>query len=163
MVDPEIVKHLRALHALGWGSKRIARELGIARNSVRRYLREGAAAETQRRPSAWTLDADQQATARALLDGSAAGNGVVVQRLLAAQAVKVPLRTLQRVLAPHRQTRRAAELATVRFETAPGHQLQIDFDHDPGTAPARRRGEQDEKRGAHVEERRDILMLTPSR
>jgi hypothetical protein len=24
MVDPEVVKHLRALHALGWGSKRIA-------------------------------------------------------------------------------------------------------------------------------------------
>ncbi|HEY3806455.1 MAG TPA: hypothetical protein VGL61_27815 [Kofleriaceae bacterium] len=25
MVDPEIVTHLRALHALGWGKKRIAR------------------------------------------------------------------------------------------------------------------------------------------
>jgi len=30
MVDPEIVKQLRALSALGWGAKRIARELGIA-------------------------------------------------------------------------------------------------------------------------------------
>ncbi|MBL0219993.1 MAG: IS21 family transposase [Myxococcales bacterium] len=127
MVDPEIVKHLRALKALGWGTKRIARELGIARNSVRRYLREGAAAETQTRPGAWTLDAEQQVAARALLDGPAAGNGVVVQRLLAEQQVVVPIRTLQRVLAPHRQTKRAAELATVRFETAPGHQMQIDF------------------------------------
>lgn len=127
MVDPEIVRHLRALKALGWGTKRIARELGIARNSVRRYLREGAAAETQTRPGAWTLDAAQQVTARALLDGPAAGNGVVVQRLLAEQQVDVPIRTLQRVLAPHRQTKRAAELATVRFETAPGHQMQIDF------------------------------------
>lgn len=127
MVDPEIVKHLRALKALGWGSKRIARELGIARNSVRRYLRGGDAAETQTRPGAWTLDAEQQATARALLDGPAAGNSVVVQRLLAAQQVDAPLRTLQRVLAPHRQAKRAAELATVRFETAPGHQTQIDF------------------------------------
>lgn len=127
MVDPEIVKHLRALRALGWGSKRIARELGIARNSVRRYLRDGVAAETQTRPGAWTLDATQQQTARTLLDGPAAGNGVVVQRLLAEQHVEVPLRTLQRVLAPHRQDKRAAELATVRFETAPGHQMQIDF------------------------------------
>ena len=83
MVDPEIVKQLRVLSALGWGKKRIARELGIARNSVRRYLREGAAAETQARPGAWTLDAEQQAAARTLLDGAAAGNGVVVQRLLA--------------------------------------------------------------------------------
>jgi transposase len=62
-----------------------------------------------------------------LLDGAAAGNGVVVKRLLAEQEVDVPLRTLQRVLAPHRQAKRAAELATVRFETAPGHQMQIDF------------------------------------
>ena len=36
MVDPEIVKQLRGLAAIGWGTKRIARELGIARNSVKR-------------------------------------------------------------------------------------------------------------------------------
>jgi transposase len=127
MVDPEIVKQLQALAAIGWGSKRIARELGMARNSVRRYLRDGAAAETQTRPGAWTLDAAHRDTARSLLDGAAAGNSVVVQRLLAEQDVDVPLRTLQRVLAPHRQAKRAAEVATVRFETAPGHQMQIDF------------------------------------
>lgn len=127
MVDPEIVKQIRALAALGGGKKRIARELGVARNSVRRYLREGEPAETQTRPGAWALDAEQQQTARSLLDGPAAGNAVVVKRLLAEQDVDVPLRTLQRVLAPHRQEKRAAELTTVRFETAPGHQIQIDF------------------------------------
>ena len=124
MVDPEIVKQLRALSALGWGAKRIARELGIARNSVRRYLRGGVAAERQRRPRAWTLDEEQREKAVALLDGPAEGNAAVVKRLL---ATEVPLRTLQRVLAPHREAKQAAELATVRFETAPGHQLQIDF------------------------------------
>jgi transposase len=127
MLDPEIVMQIRALKSLGWGTKRIAREVGCARNSVRRYLRDGADAATQTRPGAWTLDAAQQAQARSLLDGAAAGNGVVVQQLLAEQDVEVPLRTLQRVLAPHRQEKRAAELATVRFETAPGHQMQIDF------------------------------------
>lgn len=127
MVDPEIVKQLRALHAVGWGSKRIAQELGISRNSVRRYLRQGEAAETQVRPKAHTLDVAQRALAERLLDGPAQGNGVVVQRLLAEQEVRVPLRTLQRVLAPRRREKRAAELATVRFETAPGHQMQIDF------------------------------------
>lgn len=29
MLDPEIVRQIRALVELGWGSKRIARELGI--------------------------------------------------------------------------------------------------------------------------------------
>jgi len=66
--------------------------------------------------------------ARSLLDGPAAADSVVVKRLLREQDVDVPLRTLQRVLAPHRQEKRVAELATVRFETAPGQQLQIDFD-----------------------------------
>lgn len=127
MVDPEIVRQLRVLRALGWGTKRIAEELGIARNSVRRYIREGAAAETQTRPGAWTMDEQERTLARELLDGPAAGNAVVVQRLLAERDVGVPLRTLQRVLAPHRQAKRAAELATVRFETPPGHQMQIDF------------------------------------
>ena len=127
MLEPEVVVRIRLLQQLGWGTKRIAREVGAARNSVRRYLREGAAAEKQERPGAWTMDASQQATARELLDGPAAGNAVVVQRLLAQQEVAVPLRTLQRALAPHRQARRAAELATVRFETPPGYQLQIDF------------------------------------
>jgi len=127
MLDPEVVSRIRLLHRMGWGTKRIAREVGAARNSVRRYLREGAAAEKQERPGARTLDADQEAAARALLDGPAEGNAVVVRRLLAAQEVEVPLRTLQRTLSPHRQAKRAAELATVRFETAPGYQTQIDF------------------------------------
>jgi transposase len=127
MVDPEIVKQLRALHALGWGIKRIARELRIARNSVRRYLREGVAAETQTRPNARTLDDTQRELATELLDGPAQGNGVVVKRLLASHSIDVPLRTLQRALAPHRREKRAADLATVRFETPPGQQMQIDF------------------------------------
>jgi transposase len=127
MVDPEIVKQLRVLHTLGWGTKRIAKELGIARNSVRRYLRGGAAAETQTRPGACTLDASQIAIATELLDGAAQGNGVVVKRLMAQQEVDVPLRTLQRALAPHRRAKHAAAIATVRFETSPGEQMQIDF------------------------------------
>ncbi|MBL0215881.1 MAG: transposase [Myxococcales bacterium] len=120
------MKHLRALKALGWGTKRIARELGIARNSVRRYLREGAAAETQTRPGAWTLDAEQQVAARALLDGPAAGNGVVVQRLLADGRSSAPSGRCGACSRRIRQTKRAAELATVQFETA-WAQMQIDF------------------------------------
>jgi transposase len=127
MVDSEIVRQLRALYELGWGKLRIARELGVSVNSVRRYIRAGVAAETQTRPGAWTLDDAERAQARELLDGPAAGNAVVVRRLLADRDIVVPLRTLQRTLAPHRRAKRAAELATVRFETAPGHQLQIDF------------------------------------
>ncbi len=33
MVEPELVRQVRALGEQGWGSKRIAREVGIARNT----------------------------------------------------------------------------------------------------------------------------------
>src|SRR5437764_10089609 len=127
MLAPEIVRQIRELAGLKWGAKRIAAETGVARGTVKRYLRGGAAAEEQRRPAARRLDADARALAVKLLDGPAQGNGVVVRRLLAERDVSVSLRTLQRVLTPHRQARRAAEVATVRFETAPGQQMQIDF------------------------------------
>lgn len=127
MLAPEIVRQIRDLKRLGWGAKRIAGETGIARGTVRRYLRGGPGAEVQQRLGARTLDESERALAVELLDGPARGNGVVVRRLLVERGVAVPLRTLQRVLTPHRRVRRAAELATVRFETEPGHQMQIDF------------------------------------
>jgi hypothetical protein len=39
MIEPAVVRQLRVLAEQGWGSKRIAAELGIARNTVRSYLR----------------------------------------------------------------------------------------------------------------------------
>lgn len=127
MLAPEIVRQIRDLAGLKWGAKRIAAEIGVARDTVRRYLRGGLAAEVQRRPGAWTVDEATRALAVELLDGPGQGNAVVVRRLLAERGIAVPLRTLQRQLMPHRRARRAAEVATVRFETAPGHQMQIDF------------------------------------
>src|SRR5690349_16510809 len=125
MLDSEIVRQIRALTALGWGAKRIAAAVGASRNAVRRYVREGAAAETQQRPRARRLNADERVLAAELLEGEAAGNAVVVQRLLRERGVDVTVRTVQRAVEARRQDRRAAELATVRYETAPGHQMQI--------------------------------------
>jgi transposase len=126
MLEPEIVRQIRGLAAMSWGSKRIAATLGISRVAARRYLR-GAAPGDQERPGARQLDADQRKVAVAVLDGEAAGNAVVARQLLGERGIDVGLRTLQRAVASHRRARRAAEVATIRFETAPGHQLQIDF------------------------------------
>lgn len=127
MVEPEIVRQIRALAALKWGIRRIARELGVNRGTVRRYLRAGESADTQTRPAARRLTETQRAEIVQLFDTTAESNAVVVHQLLAERGLHVDVRTVQRVLAPHRQQRRARELATVRFETAPGHQMQIDF------------------------------------
>jgi len=127
MVEPETVRQIRALREFGWGKKRIAREVGVSVNTVARYLRLGAAAERQERPSARRLDGEQRAAAVELLDTQAQGNAAVVAQLLAEQGVEASLRTVQRAVAAHRRARRAAEAATVRYETSPGHQMQIDF------------------------------------
>jgi DNA invertase Pin-like site-specific DNA recombinase len=41
MNEPDEVAAVVRMHALGWGSRRIARELGISRNTVERFLAWG--------------------------------------------------------------------------------------------------------------------------
>lgn len=126
MVEAEIVVRIRALQALGWGARHIADDVGVSRNAVRRYLR-GAAAGQQRRPRARKLDAAGEELARRLFVDVAAGNAVVVRQELRKQDYDVSERTVQRVVAGLRQERRASAVATMRFETEPGEQMQIDF------------------------------------
>ncbi len=37
VIDPEIIHQIREFTRLGWGAERIGAELGVARNTVRRY------------------------------------------------------------------------------------------------------------------------------
>ena len=126
MVKPEIVDRIRELSGQGLGSKRIAREVHVSRNSVRRYL-AGATAGFQERPAARLLDAATLREVHDLFGTIAEGNTVVIQQELARRGLDVDLRTLQRAVGPLRQEQRAKHLATVRFETPPGQQIQIDF------------------------------------
>lgn len=127
VLEGEVVASIRALAARGVGSKRIAATLGVARNTVKRYLRTAVPAGVQVRPQARCLSEDARAEARRLYEGVAEGNAVVAHRLLAEQGVAVSVRTVERAVRDLRQARRVAEVATVRVETAPGEQLQIDF------------------------------------
>jgi transposase len=127
MLESDDLRRLRALADQKWGAKRIARELGIARNTVRRYLRGGRAAEVQVRLEARCLDDVERAAAARLLGTTAEGNAVVVHDLLAERGVVASVRTVQRAVEAERRAIRAAQVASVRFETTPGQQMQIDF------------------------------------
>jgi transposase len=127
VIEGELVATIRELASRGVGSKTIARTVGVARNTVRRYLREPIAPAVQKRPAARRLTDDVRREARALYEGPAGGNAVVVHRLLKDRGTDVGVRTIERVVADIRRARRATALATVRVESAPGDQLQIDF------------------------------------
>jgi transposase len=126
MLPTQVVDRIHELAGQGLGIKRIARRLGVSRNSVRRYL-AGATVGYQERSAARRLDALTLAEVHRLYRTVAEGNTVVVQQELANQRIHVDLRTLQRAVAPLRREEQARALATVRYETAPGKQLQMDF------------------------------------
>lgn len=97
-----------------------------SRNTVRRYVRNGdyLPYRTPRRTSRlaglaeWLADRYRQHRGNA---------DVVRQDLHREHGIKVSLRTVERAVAHLRREVLAQKLATVRFETAPGEQLQIDF------------------------------------
>jgi transposase len=126
MQTPDDVAQMLRLKAAGLGIKHIARKMGCSKNTVRRYLRAGGWVTYQapRRRSA--LDELQSWLAERLQQHY--GNADVVrQDLQREHGLVVSLRTVERAVAPFRRALRASEVATVRFETAPGVQLQIDF------------------------------------
>jgi len=126
MKTPDDVSAMVRLKALGWGAKRIAAELGCSKNTVKRWLQYGD----------WRPCVTPSRSRK--LDGLAdwladrfrrhAGNADVIRQELAHEKnIHVSLRTVERTVAPLRRELVAEARATVRFETRPGEQLQIDF------------------------------------
>lgn len=126
MLAPQEVQRMLALQALGWGAKRISRELGCSRNTVRQYLRQGGWRPMDVAARSGVLEPHQRWLAERLRQHR--GNADVVRQDLARElGIRVSLRTVQRAVEPLRRELRAEAVATVRYETAPGQQLQIDF------------------------------------
>ena len=126
MRTPDEVAAMWRLHELGWGTRRIADEIGCNRETVQRYLAAGgwAPCRVPTRPSVLTGHS-------AWLDERLRrhrGNADVVRQELASElGIMVSLRTVERAVSHLRRELAAEALATVRFETPPGRQLQIDF------------------------------------
>jgi transposase len=126
MQTPEDVAQMLRLKAAGLGIKAIARRMGCSKNTVRRYLRSDGWVAYKRPERKRTLHG-LEAWLGARLQQHRGNADVVRQDLQRQHGVAVSLRTVERAVAPYRRELRAAEVATIRFETAPGEQLQIDF------------------------------------
>lgn len=124
--DPAEVQAMILLASRGWGAKRLAREFGCSRNTVKRYLRKGewqAYGGTGRAKKLdglddWLIESFKQHRGNA---------DVIRQELERVHGCIVSLRTVERAVQGFRKDLRAEAVATVRFETPPGKQLQIDF------------------------------------
>jgi len=125
MLESEAVQALFTLRRLGWGMRSIARELGVSRNTIRAWLRDGANREYSGPVRASVLAGHLPWLRERFLAG--VRNGDVLRQELAARGVVASLRTVNRALRPLRQEVVLANRATMRFETAPGCQMQVDF------------------------------------
>lgn len=125
MLQPSDVNKILTLHSFGWGSKRISKELGISRGTVKKYLRKGE----------WQPPSQRKSRKLAHLDDwlknsyeKHRGNADVVrQELIQEHGIHVHLRTVERAVQKWRHETLVKAKATIRFETPPGKQLQIDF------------------------------------
>ena len=127
MLVGEMALEIRLLAKRGKGLRAIAREIGVSRNTVRRYLRDG--------------DADQYRPRPRRSGKLAAFDDYIAKRLAEAApdrlAGTVLLRELRErgytggytILKDHLMLQRPLAVAApvVRFETAPGEQMQVDW------------------------------------
>ena len=126
MRTPDEVATMLRLHGLGWGTRRIAAAVGCNRETVQRYVAAGGWAPSRAPARAGVLVGHEGWIAERLRRHR--GNADVVRQELAGElGVRVSLRTVERAVVHLRRELAAEALATVRFETPPGRQLQIDF------------------------------------
>ena len=125
MLGESAVAQIFALRKLRWPIKKIAREVGLSRNTVRDWLREGPDRSYAGGSRPGLLDKYYFWIQNQFNAG--VRNADVLRQELEANGISVSLRTVERALRPFRQSYERAEQVTVRFETPPGKQMQVDF------------------------------------
>jgi len=125
MLREDVVREVLARLARGEHVKTIARELGVDKKTIKRWRARGAWRPRTPRVYPKAIDAHRPFLERRGPEVS--WNGVVLLRELRTQGFSGGYQQVQRALQPLRTTRQWAARATVRFETGPGEQAQIDF------------------------------------
>ena len=97
MIEKRIVAAIRDLTSRGYAIKGIVRELGVGRNTVRRYLHQPVPAGFQVRPRARRLTDPWRQEARRVF--AVNSNAAAVHRSLNTRGVQISARTVRRLVA----------------------------------------------------------------
>jgi transposase len=125
MLREDVVREVLARLEQGQKVKRIARELGVTVKTVKRWRRRGQWRPRQAPARQRAIDTYAEFIRRRAPE--VGWNGVVVHRELRTLGFRGGYLQVQRFLQPLRSERRWASIATMRFETEPGRQAQVDF------------------------------------
>ena len=118
------MKEIYEMKGAGRSIRGIAGDLGVARNTVRRYLKSPESMRPKTRPRRSSkLDRYTEYVDRRLNEGLE--NCVVLHRELRGQGYDGGYSILKSYVSPRRRRRQPD--ATMRFETAPGEQAQVDW------------------------------------
>ena len=118
------VRVMYDLQGQGQSIRGIARELGISRNTVRKYLRANEIPKAKPRPRRGSkLDPYKEYLEERLSHG--VDNCIVLLREIREQGYTGGYTILKDYVQPSRRKRTSQ--ATMRYETAPGEQAQVDF------------------------------------
>ena len=127
MIGEELAMEIRILAKHAKGVREIAREVGCSRNTVRRYLREPAAERyATRLPRPTKLDAYREYIAMRV---RAAQPEVIPAIVLLSEIREQGYRGGYTMVKAYVASLKPVEVpeAVVRFETAPGQQMQVDW------------------------------------
>lgn len=124
MVRGGSVQKIVEMQRAGQSIRAIARELGLSRNTVRKYLRSPCVPDYGPRPPKASKLSEFEPFVREQL-GSGVHNAVVLLRELRKLGYSGGYTILKDFLRPLRPPRQPA--ATMRFETEPGQQAQVDW------------------------------------
>lgn len=115
---------VKAMHVQGIGIRKIARTVGVSRNTVRKYLKEAGPPQFKAREYEKELDRYQAEIETMLAKGYI---GTRIHKELVERGYQGSLSSVHRYLRSVKEDDRTAKLATTRVETGPGRQMQYDW------------------------------------
>jgi transposase len=128
VMNPDQISAIyRLRHEEKWSVRRIARELHVARKSIRKYLLSPTGIPTVRNPRRTKLD-DFKPVIREFVERDPKASAVVIAERLRPLGFRLEVTILRRYLKTLREIARVPR-AFIRVESSPGDRFEVDWGH----------------------------------